>query len=203
MLSRGHLLRGRNAMPKLRNAKWERFAQEVARGTAALEAYALAGFKPHNSNPYAYLKRPEIDRRIDEIRAELSAISEAATAKAVAEIVAERSVDEKELLNRLLDLAEIGHGRRTIKRKVIKDGKTLELEATELDINAARQCYEAYGRQAFGMFIPRTKVESNITTPDPEARKSAREAAAAALGEVMAEDGEPGTDTRSSAESIH
>jgi phage terminase small subunit len=190
-------------MAKLKNHKWERFAQEVARGTAAQEAYALAGFTPHNSNPYVYLKKPEIERRVDEIRAELAAVSEAATAKAVAEIVAERSVDEKELLNRLLDLAEIGHGRRTIKRKVIKDGEAVEREVTELDINAARQCYEAYGRQAYGMFIPRTKVESSVTTPDPEARRSAREAAAAALGEVLGKNDEPGTDTRSSADSIH
>jgi hypothetical protein len=191
-------------MAKLKNQKWERFAQEVARGTTALEAYAVAGFAPHNSNPYVYLKKPAIEQRVDEIRAELTAISEAATAKAVAKIVEERAIDEGELLNRMLDLAEIGHGLKPIKRKfVTKDGEAVEREVTELDINAARQAYEAYGRQAFGMFIPRTKVESNVTTPDPEARRSAREAAAAAMGEVFGKNDEPGTDTRSSADSVH
>ena len=37
-------------MPVLKNAKWERFAQALAKGETADEAYVIAGYKEHRGN---------------------------------------------------------------------------------------------------------------------------------------------------------
>jgi hypothetical protein len=37
-------------MPILSNSKWELFAQELAKGKSAAEAYELAGYKPNDGN---------------------------------------------------------------------------------------------------------------------------------------------------------
>ncbi|WP_455872862.1 hypothetical protein [Rhizobium yanglingense] len=37
-------------MPVLKNARHEKFAQALAKGKTATEAYAEAGFKPHDGN---------------------------------------------------------------------------------------------------------------------------------------------------------
>lgn len=54
-------------MPVLKNARHERFAQELAKGKTADEAYQLAGFKANRGNA-ATLKRGEhISKRVAEI----------------------------------------------------------------------------------------------------------------------------------------
>jgi len=37
-------------LPALENPRWERFAQELAKGKTATEAYVLAGYKPNDGN---------------------------------------------------------------------------------------------------------------------------------------------------------
>lgn len=54
-------------MPILSNAKHERFAQEVAQGKTAEEAYALAGYSPSLKNAQRLKSSEGIRSRIEEI----------------------------------------------------------------------------------------------------------------------------------------
>jgi phage terminase small subunit len=54
-------------MPVLANARYERFAQELAKGLDKNAAYAVAGFKPNNSNCCRCAARPEIVARVEEL----------------------------------------------------------------------------------------------------------------------------------------
>jgi phage terminase small subunit len=54
-------------MPVLKNAKHELFAQEVARGKSAAEAFVLAGYKPHESNSARLSGNERVRSRIEEI----------------------------------------------------------------------------------------------------------------------------------------
>ena len=54
-------------MPVLRNAKHEIFAQEVAKGKSADEAYQIAGFKQNRGNATRLKSNESVLSRIDEI----------------------------------------------------------------------------------------------------------------------------------------
>lgn len=54
-------------MPVLTNARHERFAQELAKGKTADEAYALAGFKPNRGNAATLKANQSISDRVAEL----------------------------------------------------------------------------------------------------------------------------------------
>ncbi|MET4210512.1 hypothetical protein [Bradyrhizobium sp. LA2.1] len=68
-------------MPALSNSKWERFAQELAKGKTASEAYELAGYKPNDGNCIRLKGNERVVARVSElmeraaIRAEISIAS--------------------------------------------------------------------------------------------------------------------------------
>ena len=55
-------------MPVLNNPKHERFAQEVAKGKTADEAYRLAGYRPQRSNASRMIANDSIRTRVSEIQ---------------------------------------------------------------------------------------------------------------------------------------
>lgn len=59
-------------MPVLRNAKYEAFAQAVAKGKTATEAYEEAGFKPHRQNAARLMTNDDVRKRVEEIQARVS-----------------------------------------------------------------------------------------------------------------------------------
>lgn len=56
-------------MPILENQRHELFAQELATGKSASEAYALAGFKPSRKNASRLRAKEDIGRRVQELQA--------------------------------------------------------------------------------------------------------------------------------------
>ncbi|MDE3809945.1 terminase small subunit [Sinorhizobium meliloti] len=54
-------------MPVLKNARHEKFAQELAKGKTADEAYQLAGFKPNRGNASVLKQKESISNRVAEI----------------------------------------------------------------------------------------------------------------------------------------
>ena len=70
-------------MPPLRLARQERFAQGVASGLSATEAYQQAGYKPSRTNASTLLQKQDISERVAEILAERSAIHSAGVAQAI------------------------------------------------------------------------------------------------------------------------
>lgn len=82
-------------MPVLRNAKHEAFAQALAKGMKAEDAYAAAGYKPHRGNASRLSANESILRRADEIKnrvaekAEWSAADRLLALKRIMEATAE------------------------------------------------------------------------------------------------------------------
>lgn len=54
-------------MPVLSNAKWEKFAQGLAKGQTADEAYANAGYKPNRHNASRLKTNENIESRVAEL----------------------------------------------------------------------------------------------------------------------------------------
>jgi hypothetical protein len=54
-------------MGVLTNPKWERFAQELAKGITPEDAYAKAGFKAHRQNAHRLMTNDDIKSRVAEI----------------------------------------------------------------------------------------------------------------------------------------
>src|SRR5450631_922212 len=69
-------------MPILENPRHELFAQELATGKSASEAYALAGFKPSRKNASRLRAKEDIGRRVQELQA-VSARSTAITIESI------------------------------------------------------------------------------------------------------------------------
>lgn len=59
-------------MPVLRNAKHERFAQELAKGHTADEAYVLAGYKANRGNATTLKAKQSILDRLSEIQSKVA-----------------------------------------------------------------------------------------------------------------------------------
>lgn len=70
-------------MPVLENARQERFAQAIAAGKTATEAYADAGYKPNRHNAAALTRQQHISTRVAELQAERAAEAEEARREAV------------------------------------------------------------------------------------------------------------------------
>lgn len=56
-------------MAALKNAKHELFAQGVAKGLSATEAYEKAGYKPHQPSASRLLSNAMVEARVDELKA--------------------------------------------------------------------------------------------------------------------------------------
>lgn len=88
-------------MPTLTNSRHERFAQELAKGKSASEAYTLAGFKPNTGNASTLKGTQSILKRVAEIQAETSEMERQAT-QAAAEALA---IDREWVMARLQENA--------------------------------------------------------------------------------------------------
>jgi phage terminase small subunit len=88
-------------MSILRNPRHERFAQELAAGKSASEAYVLAGYRPNTGNAAALKGQECISTRVEEILANRERIEEEGL-----ELAVERSAVTKQRV--LEELARIG-----------------------------------------------------------------------------------------------
>jgi phage terminase small subunit len=88
-------------VPILRNARQEKFAQEVVKGRRLIDAYATAGYARGKSGPSKLRHRPHVAARIDELLGR---------AAARAEVDAERVLRELALIGfaNMQDYARIG-----------------------------------------------------------------------------------------------
>lgn len=105
-------------MKPLENQRHELFAQYIAKGHSAIDAYTRAGYLPHRSSASQLLANPNIKERVDELMiagAEKSEISVARVLEELAKIA-------------FTDLSEFGEWNGN--RIVLKDSKTLPKELT-------------------------------------------------------------------------
>lgn len=74
-------------MPVLTNAKHERFAQELAKGASASEAYVLAGYSANDGNAIRLKGNEKVSLRVAEILGRAAVRSEITIASATAHLL--------------------------------------------------------------------------------------------------------------------
>lgn len=122
-------------MPILPNPKHERFAQELARGKSAIEAYTTAGFSPNRGNATTLKRHQSIVNRIAEIQSRTIEVEQKASEKAAERL----SIDRVWVLERLREnaLAAAQNG----------------------DFGPSNRALELIGKEIAGMFVDRKHVE--------------------------------------------
>ncbi|MBE0563568.1 MAG: terminase small subunit [Ochrobactrum anthropi] len=85
-------------MAVLRNAKHEAFAQAVAKGKSATEAYTDAGFKPHQQNASRLMLNDVVKTRVEEIKARVAEKAEWTAADRLRDLksIFDRTADKDE-----------------------------------------------------------------------------------------------------------
>ncbi|WP_051334944.1 hypothetical protein [Bradyrhizobium sp. Ai1a-2] len=105
-------------MPILKNGKHELFAQWLAKGKSQMDAYALAGFKPHSANANRLSGYESVRARVAELKERAAARSEITTESLIAE------------LDEVLELAkakgQTAAAVSALKEKAILSGKRIE-----------------------------------------------------------------------------
>lgn len=79
-------------MAVLKNAKHERFAQELAKGKTATEAYKIAGYKPDDGNASKMAAKPDVQGRVQEITGRAAERAEVSVATILTELEEARSL---------------------------------------------------------------------------------------------------------------
>ena len=70
----------------LKNPKHEKFALAIADGKNQLQAYIAAGYRGSDGNAATLAKRPEIRRRVEEIKGEAAAAAQVSVRRVVTEL---------------------------------------------------------------------------------------------------------------------
>lgn len=135
-------------MPALSNPRHELFAQELAKGKTATEAYQTAGFKPNRHNGAALARQQHIVTRTGEIQS-----SEAEIARKATQLAAERlSIGREWVMARLVENAN----RAMQAEAVVRDG--MPSGEYKYDGSVANRALELLGKE-IGMFVDRSKVD--------------------------------------------
>lgn len=126
-------------MPILANARHERFAQELAKGKTASEAYETAGFQPSRPNASRLQHADNIRQRVAEIQAADAAMAQEATQRAVETLALSREWVLARLQENALKAAESG------------------------DYGPSNKALELIGKEIAGMFVDRSESKHTIT----------------------------------------
>ena len=84
-------------MPVLTNPRWELFAQELAKGKAASDAYKTAGFRPNRHNACVLKQKQTIIDRVSELLTERDRQHAKATEKAVEKVAIDGRFNRRSL----------------------------------------------------------------------------------------------------------
>ncbi len=117
-------------MPVLSNPRHERFAQELAKGKTADEAYQLAGYQENRHNASRLKTKETVALRLAELQA---------PAAKRAEVTAESLIMEaEECRRRALELGQVAAAVAAIKEKGVLSGVRVE-KSERKTINDARR----------------------------------------------------------------
>jgi phage terminase small subunit len=147
-------------MSALKNTRHERFAQELAGGKSASEAYAIAGYSPNRRNASVLRRHQDIQSRLGELLAIRDKSAEQATERAVEALALSREW----VLSRLQKNVQEALGERPVRVRFLPKGavEPVEVEITARDPAAANRGLELLGKE-LGMFIERSEVTRRVT----------------------------------------
>jgi phage terminase small subunit len=133
-------------MPILSNPRHERFAQELANGISATEAYERAGFARNRVSAHRLKQKPNIGERISELLKQREHINAQATAKAI-----EKTALTKEwVIERLIENAN-----RAMQNVPVLDRDGRPTGEYRYEGQVANKALELLGKE-IGMFVDRT-----------------------------------------------
>ena len=136
----------------LSNAKHEHFAQMVAKGKSAPQAYVIAGYSEktgYAQSANRLIKKAEVSARIAELR---KAVEEPSRERAIEKA----AVDKAWVLHELIEVVRLGKSGEAI---LDSEGKlTGEYKAAQ-NLNATNKALELVGKE-LGMFIDRSEVRT-------------------------------------------
>ncbi len=155
-------------MPPLRNTRWERFAQALARGETQIAAHADAGYKADDANAQRLQARDEIRGRV----AELIEEERQKHQQSITEAVAATAITKTWILSSLKRIAEAGMAAG--------------------DLAPANRALELLGKAVSpGMFAEHsvatvTNLDADLERMSPEELRAERERLTAEMGLVEA-----------------
>jgi phage terminase small subunit len=135
-------------MPILKSAVHERFAQLVAEGMRAKEAYVAIGRTGSAQAASNLRRRPDVSARIGELLAQKCRIAERASEKALERAAEKQALSKEYVLTTLMEVVE-----RSMQRVPVKgaDGEW------RFDAQAATKALQLLGSH-LGLFIDRKEV---------------------------------------------
>lgn len=131
-------------MPVLRDPKREKFAQLLARGLGATEAYERAGYHRNSGNAATMRKRKDVQERVDEIQKGFAQSSK----QALKDYLDDSGVDEAYIIKQLIDVGQ----------EAKKAGKFTDA------INA----FKEVGKECFHMFLDKKNQNSEDNDVQPK-----------------------------------
>ncbi len=137
-------------MPVLPNPKHERFAQELAKGTTAGDAYVLAGFKPNRHNGATLARKQHIKARVSELLSEREQVHSQATAAAVESV----GLTKAWVIGQLVE--NVSRAMQTVE---VRDTRGQPTGEYRYEGSVANRGLELLGKE-LGMFVERKEVGS-------------------------------------------
>jgi phage terminase small subunit len=138
-------------MPAPPNAKHELFAQALASGKTATEAYVAAGYKANRGNAATLKQDQSISNRVVEILAERENIH----AQATAEAIEKAGLTKEWIIGRLIENVD-----RAMQSEPVKDSKGVPTGEYTYQGNVANKALELLGKE-LGMFVDRS-INQNL-----------------------------------------
>jgi phage terminase small subunit len=132
----------------INNPRHERFAQELAKGRSASEAYVAAGFKANRAGASRLQHKTSVSQRVHELLAKSRHIEEAATQTAADAL----AIDRQWIMDRLKENVE-----RALQAVQPLDAEGKPSGEYKYDGAVANRALELLGRE-IGMFIERREV---------------------------------------------
>jgi hypothetical protein len=167
-------------MAVLRNARQEKFSQELANGKSQVAAYRAAGFGNSTGRPSKLAKDARIVARV----AELMCAREEVTAQGMKIAIVESGVNRLWVLERLRENVE-----RSMQAKPVLDKEGQPTGEYRYEGAVANRALELLGKE-LGMFIDRSHLdvsfEQRLATMSPEQRMELARDMAVRLKEQVA-----------------
>ncbi len=142
-------------MPVLSNTKYENFAQQMAKGVAATDAYAAVGYPRTPASATRLSRRPEVQSRIKEIQ------EARAKRNLDMEIEASEKVAKKLGITKEMVIQGLWYNaQRCLRGQPVLDANGIQTGrfAGKPDANGANAALRLVGMECFGMFIERHEI---------------------------------------------
>jgi len=144
---------GTRIMTALTNPRHERFAQELAKGKTASEAYVTAGYKESRANASTLRQNQNILDRVSELLKEHESIHAQATADAVKSV----GLTKQWVIETLMDNVA-----KAMQAKAATNDEGQPIGEYQYQGNVANKALELLGKE-LGMFVDRSLTE-NVNT---------------------------------------